>query len=436
MQKQFISAFLGLSAILPLLPVPAAQALPSGQVRNVTDRVVLIKTSSGQGSGVIIKHVGNVYTVLTAAHVVSNNQNLPLEITTVDRQRHTATNREIYLAPDRLDLATFTFKSELTYPVAELGTSNQIVRGQAIFAAGFLGPSLQFYPGTVVANSQQPQSNGYGLILGTADILPGMSGGGLFDKEGKLIGINGKGVGKVNANIKSQDRSNRFKPVSGLAIPIDTFAKVADKLQVNIDRVPTDTVAAAPTADDAFISAEYKSQQGDYRGAVADYDRTLALNPNFSEVYFRRGIARSLLKNWQGAADDYTQAIALKPEHAESYLHRGNMRNILADWRGAKADFDFVIALNPHMLSAYVGRGIALCELNDCRSGLKDYDRAIDANPTDAYAYANRGLAYYRLGNRQDAISSYIAAAEIYQQGGKDRDYLDTVKKIKELVGG
>jgi tetratricopeptide (TPR) repeat protein len=263
-----------------------------------------------------------------------------------------------------------------------------------------------------------------------------MSGGGLFNEAGNLIGINGKSVGTIDPNIDRSGNRERVKPVSGLAIPIDTFTQIASQLNVEIDRQNPVPKSSQPTADDFFIAAQEKSQKGDYQNAIADYNRALALNPQFDEIYFRRGIARSLTKDWQGAEADYTRAIEVKPQHAEAYLHRGSTRNLLANWQGAKSDFDLVVTLEPNLSSAYVGRGVALCELKNCQSGLKDYDRAIALNPNDADTYTRIAFAYHQLGNNRSAIASYVTAAELYQKQGKDSQYLETVKKIKQLVKG
>jgi tetratricopeptide (TPR) repeat protein len=425
---------IGITALYSqILPVKAIAATPN---INISDRIVLIQTRSGQGSGVIVQRSGSTYTILTAAHVVNDLRSSPLQITTPDRQQHISNPIEVKIAPDSLDLATISFQSEQNYPVAELGDSATAIKGQPIFAVGFQGTALKLNSGTVVATSRQSQDRGYGLAIGNADILPGMSGGGLFTETGTLIGINGKSVGTTEISPVQEETRINFKPVSGLAIPIDTFKQVASSLNVDLGSPVAASISVGLTADDFFITAGNKSQKGDYRGAIVDYNQALALNPQFEEIYFRRAVARTLIKDWQGAEADYTKAIATKPEYAEAYLHRGSIRNTLNNWRGAKTDFDLALALNPNSLPAYIGRGVALCELNDCKAGLQDYNRVIALNPTYAEAYTRRGFAYYRSGNRQGAIDNYMAAAELYRQQGKDRDYLETVVKIKQLVRG
>jgi S1-C subfamily serine protease/Tfp pilus assembly protein PilF len=435
MQKQFIPTLWGISLTIPFLQIAPVRAVTSGQVSNIAQQVVVfIKTKSGHGSGVIIKHVGNTYTILTAAHVVNDARSPAVEIVTPDRQSYDVQASDIQIAPDRLDLATVTFESEENYPVVKLGDSNTIAKGQTIFTAGFLGNTLHFYPGKVVAISRKPQDSGYGLVVGNADILPGMSGGGLFNEAGTLVGIDGKSIGTIDNNHPSQNgRTNMTKPVSGLAIPINTFAQVASQLQVEVETPATTPVASTPTADDFFVSAQNKSEKGDRYGAIADYNQTLALNPNFQEVYFRRGLARNILRDWQGAQADYSRAIELKPDHGEAYINRGVVRNVLADWARAKFDFDIAIIFNPRSSFAYDGRGIARCKLKDYQGGITDLTRAIALNPNYPETYANRGQAYYAIGNKQNAIDDYVTAAEIYRRQGKNREYLDLVEKIRGL---
>ncbi len=437
MLKKFIPIVCGVSLTIPWLQIARVQALQPGQVGSIANQVVVyIKTRSGYGSGVVIQRVGETYTILTAAHVVSDRHSPALEIITSDKQEYAIDPTTIKLSPDRLDLATVTFQSEINYPVAQLGDSNTINRGQPVFAAGFQGEALQFYPGTVVAIARQPQDRGYGLVIGNADILPGMSGGALFDGSGALIGINGKSVGTVDPKQSKNGQSNSLKPVSGLAIPINTFTQVASQLQVDVAPKPSSSESSTRTADDFFVTAQNKSQKGDYHGAIADYNRTLTLNPNFKEVYFRRGLARNILRDWRGAVADYSAAVIVKPDHADAYLNRGMVRNILADWQGAKLDFDLALIFNPHNTSAYIGRGIARCQLKDCQGGVRDYNLAIAVNPSDAEAYANRASAYRTMGNKRMAISDYQTAAALYQRQGKDLEYLQVVQKIAQLVRG
>ncbi|HPD33768.1 MAG TPA: tetratricopeptide repeat protein, partial [Candidatus Kapabacteria bacterium] len=43
----------------------------------------------------------------------------------------------------------------------------------------------------------------------------------------------------------------------------------------------------------------------DYKGAIADYDKAIGINPNYSKAYKNRGIAKEKLGDKAGAQQDY-----------------------------------------------------------------------------------------------------------------------------------
>jgi Flp pilus assembly protein TadD len=64
------------------------------------------------------------------------------------------------------------------------------------------------------------------------------------------------------------------------------------------------------------------AEQGDYHGALANYEQAIKLDPNDAEVYIGRGRAYSELGEKQKAIDDYNQAIKVNPNNAHAYNSR------------------------------------------------------------------------------------------------------------------
>ena len=62
--------------------------------------------------------------------------------------------------------------------------------------------------------------------------------------------------------------------------------------------------------------ADSKAELGKHAGAIADYDRAIALKPDTPEVYYNRGHSKAELGNHADAIDDYDRAIALKPKYS------------------------------------------------------------------------------------------------------------------------
>jgi tetratricopeptide (TPR) repeat protein len=69
-----------------------------------------------------------------------------------------------------------------------------------------------------------------------------------------------------------------------------------------------------------------KDKSKDYRGAIADYNKTLEMEDDNADAHFYRGFNKALLKKFNSAMKDYNQAIKLNPTNPEYYLQRGKLK--------------------------------------------------------------------------------------------------------------
>jgi serine protease Do len=183
---------------------------------------------AGSGSGVIIAKQGNIYTVLTANHVVASLAQ-EYSIRTHLEKNYTAIRIQRLPKNDRdLDLALMQFQSREQYPVAPMGESERAVVGSTIYVAGYPLPiasgferKLEFTTG-IISSRLDRASSGYGLRY-QAVTRRGMSGGPVFDADGKIVGIHGQGdtVGTIMSQLNGQ--IEEIKTGLNAAIPIDTF---------------------------------------------------------------------------------------------------------------------------------------------------------------------------------------------------------------------
>jgi hypothetical protein len=173
---------LGVLALSP--PNIALVADSSAIIKAVT---VSITTTNSNGSGVIIKQTGNKYTILTAAHVVRNTQQV-YSIGTADGQKYQIGKPKFF--SQRIDLAVIDFTSSKSYTVAKIGNSDNSEKGSGALVADYprsdrAVPIYNLCKGRVVANSSKGFDEGYGIVY-SSNTLPGMSGGGVFNDLGEL----------------------------------------------------------------------------------------------------------------------------------------------------------------------------------------------------------------------------------------------------------
>jgi tetratricopeptide (TPR) repeat protein len=138
--------------------------------------------------------------------------------------------------------------------------------------------------------------------------------------------------------------------------------------------------------------------------AIADFDKAIALNPEYVDAYVNRGNVYRRKGDFDRAIADHTKAIALNPNVAEAYYNRGLAYGDKGDFDRAIADHTVAIALNPNVAEAYYNRGNAYARKGEVDHAIVDYDKAIALNPKDAAAYTNRGIASYKEFLRKDEV--------------------------------
>ncbi|WP_219892203.1 tetratricopeptide repeat protein [Chamaesiphon polymorphus] len=153
-----------------------------------------------------------------------------------------------------------------------------------------------------------------------------------------------------------------------------------------------------------------RSALGDRQGALSDFNRAIEIDPKYPQAYNNRGAIKYELGNKRGAIEDYTRAISIDYKFAQAYYNRGATRYELGDKRGALADYNIAIALDPNYGAAYYSRGVVRSELGDKQGAIEDYNRAIALDPNHAGAYYNRGAIRSELGDRHAASTDFDRA--------------------------
>ena len=157
----------------------------SSILAKVEPAVVAIRTSTGEGTGVVISSNGEV---LTNAHVVAGSTTV--RVTVGDEV--TARTADVVGSDAARDLAVLKIRDATGLPTAELDQSAGLQVGDDVVAIGnALG--LQGTPTVtrgIVSALDRTLDDLTGLIQTDAAINPGNSGGPLVNAQGEVVGIN------------------------------------------------------------------------------------------------------------------------------------------------------------------------------------------------------------------------------------------------------
>jgi hypothetical protein len=217
-----------IALVLPIIiPGWGVQALTLDQVDAVASQITVIVAQGLQegdiearqewnpGSGVLVARQGDTYYVLTALHVV-RTRGVVYGVRTSDGEVHFVDDTEgdevitplgqeadeLGSAIAGMDLALVRFTSDRDYPVAVMGDSRRMQRGDRTVVSGWPNPEddtarreRRSTTGELVNILPNPlPDGGYSFVYDNLT-RRGMSGGPVLNRDGELIGIHGRGRG-------------------------------------------------------------------------------------------------------------------------------------------------------------------------------------------------------------------------------------------------
>ncbi|GCA86366.1 TPR repeat-containing protein YrrB [Microcystis aeruginosa NIES-2522] len=424
-------------------------------------------SSTANGSGVIIAKKGNIYTVLTADHVLCENKeesqdaaskpcpdNTYTVVTSDGKTRNI--EKSTIIRQEGVDLAVFQFESRDNYPVAEIANYNPN-SGDFVFAAGFAkigqNPSKWLFSGGIIIEKEQglietrqsPLSTqqsgtlqsvaslteGYELVY-TSITFGGMSGGAVLDSQGRVIGIHGRSEGAGGGKIQLG---------FSLGIPISTFIGLQERFKVKPQLLTTAQPQVSPQQQQEIIQAitgvivpntnakaDIWIQRGGqlwrlgrFEEAIKAFDEAIKQNDpkNAYLAWYGKGLALGELGKAQPAIEALQQAINTLPKredlknfHSSILQQQSVVYRYLENYEQALTVINQAISLVPNNPNHYNEKWSVLSELKRYDEGLAAITQAIHLAPR-ALWYLNRGILYYNQQKYELALADFNKAIEL-----------------------
>ena len=416
-----------------------------GKIDSIAEKisVKINSKNNGNGSGVIIAQDEDTYYVVTAGHVVTNEDDYT--IVAPDGQSYPIAKATIKTFKGA-DLAIVQFTSQESYSTATIANyiNNPdfyaLSEENFIFVSGFPGNQRErnLTIGRIretgnwaaeLAKDSFSLTNGNGLLY-TNLSLPGMSGGAVLDSQGRLIGIN---TGAENEYV--EEKAGQYVEVGlgySLGIPskkLLNLAKLTDipstalkeenSLPLKLTNLEINSIKGqlfnlkAPgknaTETDWLNYGNQLWRNFEDEKAVAAFDRAITLNPQEYRAYYGKALA---LNNRQ-AIDALKQVTKLAPNFAAAWH---NLAFTLSGYYGRSSEalpaYNRAIQLEPKVFTNYVRRGEILQRLKRYQEAIASYNQSIELQPTSE-AYENRGDINLELEKYQSAIADYNRAKKL-----------------------
>jgi putative GTP pyrophosphokinase len=152
--------------------------------------------------------------------------------------------------------------------------------------------------------------------------------------------------------------------------------------------------------DDLLLAALTAHNREDYEGASRIYSEILGQRPEREiavVVYKHRGMASFSQSKYDEAIADFDRSIELDPGDHKAAYYRGVVRSVLQDFAGAIADFDLALGLHPYHFFSRYRRAMAYWHVGDYAQALSDAEAALKLEPENDLASRLRDLAMRKL---------------------------------------
>ncbi|WP_205617010.1 trypsin-like peptidase domain-containing protein [Pelomicrobium methylotrophicum] len=363
--------------VLPVGPLWAKTASEIFEAASPSVVTVHVQDAAGSpkglGSGVVIGQG----VVVTNCHVIEDG--VRYSVKHAGREypaaaRHTDWNR---------DVCSLSVPDLAARPVP-LGSTRQLKVGQKVYAIG-APQGLELTLSEGIISALRDVTGGRYLQI-TAPISPGSSGGGLFDEEGRLIGL-------------------------------PTFY-LSEGQQLNF-AVPVEWVQALPQRQSAQDASSRPSQS--------------------SSQWLARAIALEQKQDWPALLQHAQAWTRNQPKEAVAWFALGIAYGRFGETAKAIEAFQQALRIDPQYAAAWAGLGFSYHRSGEIVKAIEAYQQALRIDPQDAKTWGGLGLAYRHSGQTAKAIEAFQQPLRIDPQYAMAWYFLGATYRIEgrrgELIG-
>jgi len=345
----------------------------------VSSSVVVIRTYDAKGNG---KNLGSGVVlandlIATNCHVIKDAVNI--QVVYHGKQypanlRHTDWER---------DVCTLTVKG-VNAPVVVIGSTSHLKIGAQVYAIG-APQGLELTLSEGIISSLREVDGGQYLQI-SAPISPGSSGGGLFDEEGRLIGL--------PTFYLSEGQQLNF------AVPVEWITELPERHKEMSE-------VAQTTSNEWYNKSLALEQLKDWVRMLIHSLRWIEAQPEEPMAWYSLGYAYNETDQNAKAIEAYQQALRIYPEYTAAWANLGYVYDKTDQYAEAIHAYQQALRINPDFESAWCNLGNTYVKTYQNTEAIQSYQQALRINPEYIDAWYNLGLVYYSSSQRNQVIEVY-----------------------------
>jgi Tfp pilus assembly protein PilF len=215
-----------------------------------------------------------------------------------------------------------------------------------------------------------------------------------------------------------------------LLIKPETGEKIVDVIRLSSKQPTPDFMSVAVERIRESLSsmqrADYLVVRRDYKGAVEEIKKALAINPNDASAHNKLGMCYQYLRDTSGAQRQYEEAVSLNPGYAEAWNNLGSLYHQRGKHKQAIKYYQKAVKLKPTFATTWKNLGTAYLSDGRYEEGYQAYQTAFRLNP--GVFESNAPVEVQTSGN---VVSQYYYFAKLSAASGQLDAALGFLKKAQ-----
>ncbi|NHQ59035.1 tetratricopeptide repeat protein [Chlorobium sp. BLA1] len=270
-----------------------------------------------------------------------------------------------------------------------IGSTHELKTGDKVYALGApQGIELTFSDG-IISGLRQVDKGFY--IQTTAPISAGSSGGGLFDENGRLIGL--------PTYFFKQGQQLNF------ALPVEWILDLPNRVAVQ------DTILSADLGNVYQVNALEERQ--DWGGMISFCQNWIKQKPESGEACGYLGFAYLQRGDLSLSIDSYNNAIRLRPDYAQYWVDLGAAYGREGQKQKKIEAYRQAVSLNTDYAVGWLNLAMAYVQNGEVERAIDAYEQAVRITPHDASSWYHLGLVLSDGGQFDKAVKAYQQAVRI-----------------------